>query len=160
VLIVPEYAWVELEQDMWRELWRDFVDGFGFSRASSPVINEPVPSIAWALPDGPFPEAARPVAQLVCDVLRECVEHWDSVFQHDAAHPSRQYRPHRVTNIDGLKNWEYSHCPNGDYMIFVSRDHMFGVLGDPFENTICFFGAPAGSVHPRSYPTGEACRSR
>ncbi|MGW6933663.1 DUF2716 domain-containing protein [Lentzea sp. NPDC054927] len=148
VLTVPEYAWVELDDDLGRELWRDFVGEFGFSRTSSPAINEPVPSVVWALPPcgtpgAPFPEAARPVAQLVCDVLRECVEYWDSVFHHDAVHPSSQYRPHRVTNVDDLDEWEYSHYPNGDYMIFVSKDHAFGVLGDHFEKTICFFGAPA-----------------
>jgi hypothetical protein len=83
------------------------------------------------------------MAQLVCDVLRECVEYWDSVFWHDAVHPSAQYRPHRVTDVEDLEGWEYSHCPNGDYMIFVARDHTFGVLGDHIEKTICFFGAPA-----------------
>jgi hypothetical protein len=148
VLIVTDDAWVELAWDLRRELWRDFVDDFGFSRSRSPVINEPVPSVVWALPpcgtpDAPFPEAARPAAQLVCDVLRECVEYWDSVFRHDAVHPSTQYRPHRVTDVEDLEDWEHSHYPNGDYMIFVSRDHTFGVLGDHVENTICFFGEPA-----------------
>jgi hypothetical protein len=112
VLIMPDYAWVELDGDLWRELWRDFVDDFGFSRSRTPVINEPVPSVVWALPD--LRESARPVAQLVNDVLRECVEYWDS-----------------------------SHYPSRDYMIFVARDHSFGVIGDHIENTTCFFGAPA-----------------
>lgn len=147
VLIVADDAWVELEPDLRRELWRDFVDDFGFSRSRSPVINEPVPSVVWALPpcgtpDAPFPEAARPTA-MVCDVLRECVEYWDSVFRHDAVQPSTQYRPHRVTDVEDLEDWEHSHYPNGDYMIFVSRDHTFGVLGDHVEETICFFGGPA-----------------
>src|ERR1043165_5483020 len=145
---MPEFAWVELDNVLWRELWQGFVDDFGFRRTGSPAITEPVPSVVWALPpvgtpDAPFPDAARPVAQLVCDVLRECVEYWDSMVHHDGVHPSWQYRPHRVMDIDELNGWEYSHYPNGDYMIFVSKDHTFGIVADPFEETICFFGASA-----------------
>lgn len=83
------------------------------------------------------------MAQLVCDVLRECVEYWDSVFHHDGVHPSAQYPPHRVTDIRDLERWEYSHYPNGDYMIFVSKDLSFGVLGNQYEKSVCFFDSQA-----------------
>lgn len=145
---MPEFAWVELDAGVARRLWQDFAEEFGFRRCGSPAIHEPVPSATWALPpcgtpDAPFPDAARPVAQLVCDVLRECVEYWDSMFHHDGVHFSAQYRPHRVADIGDLDDWEYSHYPNGDYMIFVSKDSTFGVLANPCEDSICFFGAPA-----------------
>ncbi|GAB3870228.1 DUF2716 domain-containing protein [Kibdelosporangium lantanae] len=144
-----EFAWADLDwEPLGREMWHEFVADFGFRHGKVPALNEPAPSITWALPSpraphAQFPEAAQPVSQLVCDVLRECVEYWDSLVHHDGVHPSGRYRPHAVTDVADLERWEYSHYPNGDYMIFVSKDHTFGVLGDPFEASICFFGVPA-----------------
>ncbi|MFJ5985454.1 DUF2716 domain-containing protein [Lentzea sp. NPDC092896] len=145
---MPEFAFVELPEGFDRFLWREFVAEFDFRRARRPVIREPVPSVTWTLPpcgtsDRPFPDSTLPVAQVVCDVLRDCVECWDSVFHHDGVHPSTQYRPHRVTDIRDLDRWEYSHYPNGDYSIFVAKDLSFGVVGDPYEQSLCFFGAQA-----------------
>ncbi|QYN18385.1 DUF2716 domain-containing protein [Amycolatopsis sp. DSM 110486] len=140
---MPEFAWVELDWELQRELWAEFATEFGFRRgpdpASWPAIKEPASSVCWAL--GPAP--MQPVAQLVCDVLRACTEYWDSVFSHDSAHPSTQYRPHRVTDITDLDGWEYTHYPNGDYLIFVSKDLSFGVVGDHHEKSLCFFGETA-----------------
>jgi hypothetical protein len=134
---VPEFTWVELDASIAGELWDEFAADFAFD-GGSPAFAEPAPSLTYVLP-----EAFRPVAQLVNDVLRACLEDWDSVFHHDGWHISSQYRPHRVTNIEDLSKWEYSHYPDGDYMIFVARDHGFGVLGDHRNHTICFFGEPA-----------------
>jgi hypothetical protein len=151
VLAVPEFAWVELEWDFQRELWEEFQAEFGFHRghkpADWPAIQEPTPSLTWDMSSiyqagSGFVEAARPVAQLVCDVLRECTEYWDSVIWHDGVHPSAQYRPHRVTDVGDLEGWEFSHYPNGDYSIFVSKDFSFGTLGNHFEKSLCFFGSP------------------
>lgn len=88
----------------------------------------------------------RPVAQLVCDVLRACTEYWDSVFWHDSVHQSAQYRPHRVTDITDLDGWEYTRYPNGDYLIFVSKDLSFGILGNHHEERLCFFGETAAQA--------------
>lgn len=140
---VPEFAWVELDGEVQRELWNEFATEYGFRRgpdpASWPAIREPAPSLCWALGSAPM----QPVAQLVCDVLRACTEYWDSVFWHDSVHPSAQYRPHRVTDITDLDGWEYTHYPNGDYLIFVSKDLSFGVVGNHHERSLCFFGETA-----------------
>lgn len=104
-----------------------------------PLVVRIPPSVCWAL--GPAP--MRDVAQLVCDVLRACTEYWDSVFRHDSVHPSAQYRPHRVTDITELDGWEYTHYPNGDYLVFVSKDLPFGIVGNHHEKSLCFFGEPA-----------------
>jgi hypothetical protein len=147
-LVMPEFAWLELDWEIQRELWREFKEEFEFQHGRRPAIREPVPSVTWALPpcgtpDAPFPDAALPVAQLVCDVLRDCVEYWEPVFYHDGVHPSAQYRPQRVNDIADLDNWEYTHYPNGDYTIFVAKDLSWGMLGDQHEDILCVFGAPA-----------------
>jgi hypothetical protein len=36
--------------------------------------------------------------------------------------------------------------PNGDYTIFVGRDHAYGILGHPWERSLCIFGEPALAV--------------
>ena len=33
-----------------------------------------------------------------------------------------------------------SNIPNGDYTIFVGRDHAFGIVGHPWEQSLCVFG--------------------
>ncbi|RSM90443.1 DUF2716 domain-containing protein [Kibdelosporangium aridum] len=145
---MEQFAWAELEVDLRREVWLEFVAEFDFDAKAMPAFTEPVPSITWSLPrDGPIP--LKPVAQLVCDVLRECVEYWDSMFHHDVWHPSAQYRPHRVVDVEDLEGWEYSHYPYRDFSIFVSKDMTFGVVGNPLEDTICFFGAPPVSAVTR-----------
>ncbi|WP_326834696.1 DUF2716 domain-containing protein [Amycolatopsis rhabdoformis] len=49
-------------------------------------------------------------------------------------------------NID---DWEYSHYPNGDYVVFVSKDLSFGIVGNHHERSLCFFGEPAVSAATR-----------
>jgi hypothetical protein len=146
---VEEDAWVELEPESGRSLWSDFVEEFGFrpgvAQKKWPAIREPTPSVTWDL--GPlfdrFDESARPLAQLVCDVLRDCTEYWESVAAHDWVHLSVLYRPHRVVDVTDLEQWDTTLIPNGDYVIFVAKDLSFGVFGHPWEQSLCFFGAPA-----------------
>nr|WP_281401089.1 DUF2716 domain-containing protein [Amycolatopsis umgeniensis] len=135
-------------------LWEEFVSGYSFTRSRRPAIREPAPSVTWALPPcggpgRPFLDAALPVAQLVCDVLRECVEYWDSVFHHDGVHFSTQYRPHRVVDVRDVEKWEYLFYPNGDFSIFVAKDLSFGVVGNPFEESFCVFGESAVAAAER-----------
>ncbi|MBV9847146.1 MAG: DUF2716 domain-containing protein [Kutzneria sp.] len=145
-------VWGELEHEAERALWADFAATFGFRAGTEPsdwpAIDEPVPSLTWDLAQvfaagDRFTELARPVAQVVCDVLRACTVPDESVIHHDWVHPSVVFRPHRVIRVDDVANWETSLFPNGDYSIFVACDLAFGVLGHPWEQSLCFFGAPA-----------------
>ena len=33
--------------------------------------------------------------------------------------------------------------PDGDFIIFVPRDHGYGIVGDPWAPSLCVFGTPA-----------------
>jgi len=137
---MPEFAWVELDWDTRYELIRQFEEDFAVSW-DEPGYVEPAPSLTYRLPEI---ESRQPFAQLVNDVLRACVEDWDSVFHHIELHWPGQYRPHRVDDITELKDWERSHYPDRHHLLsFVGRDHGFGVFAQHWNRTACFFGAAA-----------------
>ncbi|MFD0206059.1 MULTISPECIES: DUF2716 domain-containing protein [Saccharothrix] len=146
---MEEDAWVELDRGFQEPLWADFVEEFGFRPGIGPedypAIREPTPSVTWDLRPlyERFGGHSRPLAQVVCDVLRECTEYWESVVAHDWVHPSVLYRPHRVLDVTDLEHWDVELIPNGDYVIFVAKDLSFGVFGHPWEQSLCFFGEPA-----------------
>ncbi|WP_170232195.1 DUF2716 domain-containing protein [Saccharothrix saharensis] len=146
---MEEDAWVELDRGFQELLRADFVEEFGFRFGvrpeDYPAIREPAPSVTWDLAPlyDAFGESAQPLAQLVCDVLRECTEYWESVVAHDWVHPSVLYRPHRVVDVTDLDGWDVTLIPNGDYTTFVAKDLSFGVFGHPWERSLCFFGEPA-----------------
>jgi Protein of unknown function (DUF2716) len=59
-------------------------------------------------------------------------------------HPSCLFRPHKVDEPDEVRGWDVGGLfPNGDYTIFVGRDYALGILGHPWEHSLCVFGEPA-----------------
>jgi hypothetical protein len=114
--------------------WRRFADTYGFRAGTTakdwPAIREPVPSVTYDL--GPFSEErATAVEHLVAAVLRAATRPGETLVFHDWVHPS-----HELGDADPL-------YPNGDYVIVVAEDLRFGVLGHPWEHSLCFFGTPA-----------------
>ena len=54
------------------------------------------------------------------------------------------FRPHQVDDPREVPGWDTGGLfPNGDYTIFVGREDGFGLVGHPWERSLCVFGAPA-----------------
>lgn len=63
---------------------------------------------------------------------------------HDWVHPSVLFRPHKVDGPREVPGWDTGGLfPNGDYTIHLGRDDAFGIVGHPWEQSLCVFGAPA-----------------
>jgi hypothetical protein len=136
---MDEGGWLPVDDGDGEALWRRFAATFGFRAGTTakdwPAIREPVPSVTYGL--GPFTgERMAAVARLVADVLRAVTRPEETVVFHDWVHPSSRLLPHRLTDEGPL-------FPNGDYAIAVAEDLRFGVLGHPWERSLCFFGAAA-----------------
>ena len=152
---MEEEVWVELEPDVDQILWTEFADRFSFRPGVKPedwpAIVEPIPSAVWDLSPvingqypGGFAAGMRDVAALVLGTLQDCTQWWEHVAFHDWVHPSGLFRPHKVDVQEEVPGWDVGGLfPNGDYTIFVSRDRAFGILGHPWEQSLCVFGEPA-----------------
>jgi hypothetical protein len=152
---VEEDAWVDLDWDAGKVLWAEFAERFQFRSGVDPrdwpAIVEPVPSVVWDLSpvftgeySGGFAAGCRDVAALVLGTLQDCTEWYETVLFHDWVHPSHLFRPHKVDGPNEVPGWDVGGLfPNGDYTIFVGRDYAFGILGHPWEQSLCVFGARA-----------------
>lgn len=152
---MTDHGWVDLDWDAGKVLWNSFARRFRFRAGSTaenwPAIAEPVPSVTWDL--RPIFQGAHPggfdggmlaVAALVLGTLQDCTEWYETVVFHDWVHPSSLFRPHTVTEPEEVSGWDVGGLfPNGDYTIFVGRDDRFGMLGHPWEQSLCVFGATA-----------------
>ena len=84
------------------------------------------------------------VAGFVLGALQDCTEWYESVAFHDGVHPSAMFRPHALGVPHEDLRWDDGGLfPDGDFMIFVPRDHGYGIVGDPWAQTLCVFGMPA-----------------
>jgi hypothetical protein len=141
---------------------RGIADRYQFRSATIPegwpAIIEPAPSVVWDLSpvfDGDYPggfnAGSRDVADLVLGTLQDCIEWWESIVSHDWVHPSCLFRPHKVDEPEEVPDWDVGGLfPNGDYTTFVGRDDAFGILGHPWERSLCVFGRSSGVHRPQS----------
>jgi hypothetical protein len=150
--VVDRGGWVDLDWEAGKVLWSDFAEQFqfraGITAKDWPAIAEPAPSVVWDLSpifsgagtDG-FVAGALAVAGLVLGTLQDCTDWYATVAFHDWVHPSGLFRPHSVDEPQEVPGWDTGGLfPNGDYTIFVGRDHAFGILGHPWEQSLCVFG--------------------
>jgi hypothetical protein len=152
---VEDSVWVELDWDAGKMLLHEFIDRYQFRLGVEPVdwpaIVEPTPSVAWDLGPifaGDYPgglhAGSYAVASLVLGTLQDCTEWWESVVFHDWAHPSSMFRPHKVDAPDEVPGWNVGGLfPNGDFTIFLGRDDAFGIIGHPWERSLCVYGERA-----------------
>jgi hypothetical protein len=153
--LVEDEVWVGLDPEAGAVLWTEFADRYQFRAGTNPdrwpAIVEPSPSVAWDLGPiftgghpGGFAAGSRAVAALVLGTLQDCTEWPETVVFHDWVHPSHLFRPHSIDEPEEVPGWDVGGLfPNGDYTIFVGRDYSFGILGHPWERSLCVFGVGA-----------------
>ncbi|QSE72269.1 DUF2716 domain-containing protein (plasmid) [Rhodococcus sp. PSBB049] len=144
VLLSP--GWTVLDDQ--QLLWDRFTDTFGFRpggrEPTRPVIVEPAPSITVDLTvpadrvgvwrsrvDAVNAEALRCfVAEFAEDPMFVVLVWHDICYRLDAA-------VHAVTR---QPDWRVSAYPKGDYSIFLREDFSEGIVGHPWEQSLCVFG--------------------
>ncbi|WP_436535596.1 DUF2716 domain-containing protein [Actinoplanes sp. HUAS TT8] len=152
---MSEDCWIDLDWEVGKILWNDFAARFHFragtTQSNWPAIVEPAPSITWDLSPifegdcpGGFTAGMIAVAGLVLGTLQDCTDWYEAVAFHDAVHPSALFRAHQADEPQDVPGWDTGGLfPNGDYTIFVGRDQAFGIVGHPWEQSLCVFGAAA-----------------
>ncbi len=150
--VVDVGGWVGLDWEAGKVLWSDFAERFRFRAGTTskdwPAIAEPAPSVVWDLSaiysgtcPGGFLAGVQVVAGLVLGTLQDCTDRFETVAFHDWVHPSALFRPNSVDAPSEVPGWDTGGLfPNGDYTIFVGRDHAFGIVGHPWEQSLCVFG--------------------
>ena len=129
-------------------LWERFTDAFGFRpggrEPTRPVIAEPAPSITVDLTvpddrvgvwrsrvDAVNAEALRCfVTEFAEDPMWVVLVRQDFCYRLDAAVHAATRHP----------DWRVSAYPQRDYSIFLREDFSDGIVGQPWEQSLCVFG--------------------
>ena len=140
-------AWVELPFDQYESFWdpvdRDFK--FKASTTEFPGFAEPDESTTFHI-GHIYGEPSRH-SKLLLDLSERFVRAFQECTKRDGylnvlnwQHPSYRYWPHIPFNFESEEEWPIPILPNGDYYLFLDPSHAFGVLGHPWEMTMCVFG--------------------
>ena len=128
-------------------MWGRFERAFNFRPsvrpADSPGIDEPPPSVTFALPrvgsQKRLPADAE-IADLESATLaafRACTPPRGRLYALDWQHESFWLQPHAP-----FTDWRVPVLPDGDYSVFLAPDLSWGLFGHPWEWTLCAFGGP------------------
>ena len=143
-------AWQMLNEDERERVWTEFDTRFGFRASMDPEdwpgIREPTASRTYAI-GHVFGEAQR-YDRLTIDLsnklrraLQACVSPTTAVLVLEWQGPAYRFWPHEPFEYAEEDAWPVPVLPNGDYYIFLAEDFSFGVVGHPWEHTMCVFGA-------------------
>jgi len=64
----------------------------------------------------------------------------ETMYALDWQHEGYMFRPHGQLPKDEYGDWPVPIFPNGDYYFFFQRDFEWGVLGDPWRQTMTLYG--------------------
>ena len=151
-------AWVTLGWSAeYNTVWDRFSRAFSFRPSvyptSFPGIDEPSPSVTYALPhDGTQPR--RPPDADIADLdgamlaaFRACTPPDGRIYALDWQHESFWLAPHVP-----FEAWRIPVIPDGDYSVILAPDFSWGIFSHPWEWTICVFGAPLLAALERRRP--------
>ncbi|MEU1481343.1 DUF2716 domain-containing protein [Streptomyces sp. NPDC005760] len=139
-------AWEAMPEEESEARWSRFIDRFRFRPGVHPedwpAVDEPAPSVTYDLT--PLFEAAEPESSAVLDRLeRQVLASLTEAFPAgerlavlDWQHTGQWFRPHLAADVP----WPVPVFPNGDYHLFLTEDLTDGILGHPWERTLCVFG--------------------
>jgi hypothetical protein len=146
----PSAGWKPMTREEDIKVWDVFYPAFSFQpsvfRQHWPVYAEPTPSITFHIGRVWKEHQRNPelYAQLVddlnsktLDAFCRCVSSNEKLYVLDWQHQCYWLYPHRAI---ASKRWGVSILPYGDYHIFLGKEFRFGILGQPWEKTICVFG--------------------
>ncbi|MCK5945022.1 MAG: DUF2716 domain-containing protein [Planctomycetes bacterium] len=141
-------AWEEQPLDADESVRTRFERRFRFRPSTTewPAFQEPRDSVTYSIghayddPDG-YAQLTLDLCRKLVVALRRCTPPGDFVDVLDWQHPSYRFWPHEPFDFESEDDWPVPALPNGDYYIFLARDLETGVLGHPWEQTMCVFGS-------------------
>lgn len=139
-------AWRELPETEESQVWDRFDRRFDFDPRRRPAIMEPAPSTTYAIGRIYSPDQSRRHSLEVdlnlktLDALRQCTGRQERLYALDWQHPCYSLYPHCPFAAEDVDAWKVPVLPDGDYYIFLAEDFRFGLIGHPWEQTICVFG--------------------
>lgn len=130
----------------------EFIERFEFRPArppaEGPCLREPTPSIAWdiggLLIAGPVGEELRTgFALKLLAAFQRITPVGGQMLAFDATRWFEHYSfdPHRLSGV-ARDEWALPAIPDESFSIFTTADFGSGLVGNPFERTLCVFGRP------------------
>ena len=133
--------WINLNDSEYKEMWDRFYKKFNFNpstdRKDFPSFKEPSPFITYDISNNYEVSTIDEWYKIVLKVLKECTGKEEFIYALDWQHDSFLYNPHFQNEED---SWVIEPFPNGDYYIFIPNDMRWGILTQPWEETICIYG--------------------
>jgi len=152
-------AWKEQPSEDYESVWTPFDRRFHFRPSTTewPGFREPLQSITYDIShvygdSDRYEQLTLDLCRKLVAALRRCTPAGDFVDVLDWHHPSYRFWPHEAFEFASEDDWPIPPLPNGDYYIFLARDLELGVLGHPWEQTMCTFGAPLLEAFARDLP--------
>lgn len=149
-------GWRKLEEPEYTHIWDYVYDGLGFHPSTAfshwPGFREPTPSVTFKLSSPWVPEEVEEFYEVMWEALKSCSPPGKEIYSLDWHHECFTYDPHAFPPPPQELQFTRGLYPNGDYGITLSHDLSWGVLGHPWEFTICIFGQPLLNVIEKNPP--------
>lgn len=143
---------LEEQIQAWREadyesIWTPFDEKFRFRASTTkwPGFKEPPNSITYHIghvygdPER-YKRLTLDLSRKLVSALRRCLKPHEFVYALDWQHPTYRFWPHAPFEYTSEDDWPVPALPNGDYYIFIDPGLTIGVLGHPWEQSMCVFG--------------------
>lgn len=158
--------WIEIEFDdkEYDNVWDRFYRKFNFNpstykedwpsfRIEAPFITYDISHI-YNNPE--FEKLHNDLEEKVIMALRACAQPSEYLYALDWQHPCYWFNPwldisERCHKHPSL-GWVIPILPNGDYYIFLQKDFNWGILGHPWEESMCIFGSDLISSIEKNKP--------
>ncbi len=145
-------GWSQITDEENEQLWETFTTRFSFRRSMSPegwpAIKEPSPSMTWSV------QAIRKTYESDSELFN-CIEHRSReqlllaldrlgagvgrMYALHLNHAGYSFEPTTVARR-GLCLWPVPIIPVHNYSLFIDPTFLVGILGHPWEASICVFG--------------------
>lgn len=140
-------AWELLDRASEDATWDRLESSFGFrpSTTAFPVVTEPTESVTYDVSGAygdkiPYWALTLDLCERLVEAMRRCVGVDGAIHVFDWQHPSYRFWPHRRFEFTSEDDWPIPPLPNGDYYLFLDPELRFGVIGHPWEQSMCVFG--------------------
>lgn len=143
-------TWQELDKSEYDSVWDRFYAQFEFNPSVKsedwPGIEEPVPSVTYSIADVYESDGDRHrmltenLNKWALQIFRELLTKDEWLYALEWQSTGYHFFPHRRFERNQYGEWPIPVVPNGDYYNFLECNFEWGIIGHPWEQTMCLFG--------------------